>query len=876
VPSGVVQHFKDRVGELRFLREQLAHEDLRLLLICGRGGMGKTALLTKFLHDLQGDFTLRAGEALYEVDSVVYVPLRQSAACSLDTIVEAIGRTLEPDAAAELRTKWQGPASLVAKLEFLFRRTLRTWHCLIGLDNLESVLDQDNHIRAEFGDLRHFVETCLEWDHGVRLVATSRSTLVLSPALEGHLGARRVELRLDEGLPEADAVALLRELDSDGRLGIHDASEALLRTLVHRCAGIPRTLETLIGTLRQRRTWTLARLLAQEETLARLLDNPARELYESLTPDEQRVVQALAVYDRPVPAAAIRSLVPRLPVEDLLDALVRNYVVTYDRDYFSLHPLDQRYAYQQIPAAEGAAARPALHTCAAAFFRTLRKPQTAWQSIDDLEPHLQEFYHLVHAGLYDHACLLLNDINDVSYVLRWGSAAHIARLRSQLIDRLVDPHLRAENWGSLGNAYLALGDLPQARACYEQALAIAREMRDRLREGRWLGNLGTVYRTVGDLPQARACYEQALAIAREVHDRLREGIWLGYLGTVYHTVGDLPQARACYEQALALAREVHDRGWEGFWLGNLGDFNAALDDLPQARASYEQALAIAREVHDRRWEGRWLGSLGQVYHTLGDVQQACGYYEQALAIAHTVRDYLWEGRWRGHLGQVYAVVGDLPQARASYEQALAIAREVHDRRWEGYWLGHLGQVYAVVGDLPQARASYEQALAIARAMGSTEHQAQCLLGLGGVHHHLGHVSAVRRAYEEALALDVPATNALCAIQLAILCLEQGDRAGAQDGFARGIAWCQALLEKTPTLYKALYALALAQLGSGQPEAALTTYRQALEVCPAPGVVQLARQALRLLQRAAQPVAGVAEALALLEQAMRQAEGAVAP
>jgi len=388
VPSVMVQHFQGREGELRFLGEQLTSEQLRLMLISGRGGMGKTALLTKFLHDLQGDFTLRAGEAIYEVDSVVYVPLRQSEACSPDTIVEAIGRTLEPDAAAELRTKWQGPASLFEKLEFLFRRTLRTWHCLIVLDNLESVLDQDNHIRAEFGDLRHFVETCLEWDHGVRLVATSRSTLVLSTALEGHLGARRVELRLDEGLPEADAVALLRELDSDGRLGIQDASDAILHTLAHRCAGIPRTLETLIGTLRQRRTWTLARLLAHEETLARLLDNPARELYESLTPDEQLVMQALAVYDRPVPAAAIRSLLPRLPVEDLLDALVRNYVVTYDREHFSLHPLDQRYAYHQIPAAEGDDARPVLHTHAAAFFRTLRKPQTEWQSIDDLEPQL--------------------------------------------------------------------------------------------------------------------------------------------------------------------------------------------------------------------------------------------------------------------------------------------------------------------------------------------------------------------------------------------------------------------------------------------------------------------------------------------------------
>jgi hypothetical protein len=130
----------------------------------------------------------------------------------------ACHRILVPEAAVELRAKWQEKTSLSNKLEFFFRRTLSAQRCLIVLDNLEDVLDDENRIRDEFGDLRQFVETCLEWDHGARVIATSRRTPVLSPEVEGRTGARRAELRLDEGLPETEAAALLRELDTDGRL----------------------------------------------------------------------------------------------------------------------------------------------------------------------------------------------------------------------------------------------------------------------------------------------------------------------------------------------------------------------------------------------------------------------------------------------------------------------------------------------------------------------------------------------------------------------------------------------------------------------------------------------------------------------------------
>jgi len=99
-----------------------------------------------------------------------------------------------------------------------------------------------------------------------------------------------------------------------------------------------------------------------------------------------------------------------------------------------------------------------------------------------------------------------------------------------------------------------------------------------------------------------------------------------------------------------------------------------------------------------------------------------------------------------------------------------------------------------------------------------------------------------------------------------LYLEEGKAEETQDYFARGIALCRELLERTPRFYDALYHLALAQLGIGQPDNALATYRKSLEVCSAKGVVQGALQDLCLLRRTAHPVVEVEQAIRLLEEA----------
>ena len=69
-----------------------------------------------------------------------------------------------------------------------------------------------------------------------------------------------------------------------------------------------------------------------------------------------------------------------------------------------------------------------------------------------------------------------------------------------------------------------MGQTRRAIELYEQALAIAREIGDRLGEGSDLDNLGqNAYGELGEIRSALEYYELALANARDIGNRYGEG-----------------------------------------------------------------------------------------------------------------------------------------------------------------------------------------------------------------------------------------------------------------------------------------------------------------------------------------------------------------
>ena len=633
-PLDVTHTFKDRLREVQALCDHLADASVRLVSVVGRGGMGKTALVSRVLADLErGILPVPGEERELPIDGILYLSAR-STGLGLERIYADVGRMLGEPAASKLPACWADrDASLAAKVEYLLE-TMHDGLYLILLDNLEDYLIEDGDIAEE--GLRLFVERCLTQPSGARLIVTSREQVRIAAA--ALHGARSIPLRT--GLPEDQAVALLRDLDPQGMLGLRDALEGDLRRAVQLTRGIPRALEVLAGILHRDPTTSLPKLLADEGLFGeQVVEQLVAEGYRRLGEDERRIMEALAVFDRPVDDTAIIYLLhpwlPGLDVRACLRRLASGYFVSVNRvtGEYSLHPLDRDYAYRQLPDDEGPDTynRRNLELRAADFYAGIRKPESEWHSIEDLAPQLAEFKHRVHAGDYDGACRVLAPI-DADYLFRWGHYTRLLELRKKLRDRLTAPDSRATNLDRLGRAYYSLGQVERAIEFFEETLAIARETSDRRGEGYRLGNLGVAYRALGQFERAIKLQEEALTITRETNDRWREGIWLGDIGVGYRDMGDARQAIGCFEQALAIAREIGDRAGEARYLNNLGVAYRILGQVERAIKFHKQALAIAREIGYRRGESYQLLELGRALLAIGSLPEARRRCTESLAL----------------------------------------------------------------------------------------------------------------------------------------------------------------------------------------------------------------------------------------------------
>ncbi len=670
-PLDVTHTFKDRVREMQELCSHLAQGDVRLVSIVGRGGMGKTALVSHVLADLEETWFFSKNQV--SVDGILYLSAR-STGLSLERIYTDVGRMLGEPTASRLAARWaSGEIPLVAKVEYLLEM-MQDGLYLILLDNLEDHLSPDGTIADE--GLRLFVEHGLTQPGGVRLIATSREQVqVASAALRN---ARHIPLR--DGLPESEAMALLCEFDPSGELGLRDALEDDLRRAVQLTGGIPRALEIITGILQADPTISLPRLLADKSLFGeQVVESLVAAGYHRLGESERRVMETLAVFDCPIEETAIAYLLypwyPNLDVRGCLRRLANGYFVSVNRNTgaYSLHPLDREYAYGHLPNDEepNRYNQRNLELRAADFYVSIRKPKSEWKTIEDLAPQLAEFEYRVRAGDYDGAGRVL-ELIDYDHLLMWAHYVRLIEMGEKLLGRLGDLVLQEKNLESLGRAHRALGHMEQSAEFFQQAIMIARQIGDQHSEGRGLGFLGLIYRYLGLSSRAIEFYEDALVLAREVGDHQSQITWLGNLGLIQSDLGQANQAIKFYNQALVIAREIAERREEELWLGFLGLAYRDLGEIGQALDLCTKALFIAREIGDRRRESIWLSSLGIIYYGLEQIEQATGLFQESLVIVREIGSRLGESHCLLGLGKVYLADRNFVAAQQCCMEALTL------------------------------------------------------------------------------------------------------------------------------------------------------------------------------------------------------------
>ncbi len=227
------------------------------------------------------------------------------------------------------------------------------------------------------------------------------------------------------------------------------------------------------------------------------------------------------------------------------------------------------------------------------------------------------------------------------------------------------------------NIFDSRGGWADLIATHRVALEAARRVGNRAGEAWVLNNLGLALAATSDSEGLR-CLEQSLELRREIGDRVGEAQSAGNLADAYTRLGRPEEAVELFVRCGELSQEVGNRYGEGVAQTNLG---AALLDLGRPAEAVDP-LAAARARFDDMGVLDGVGyasyHLGRAYRALGQSQQALDSLQQALRSHQASGSRHRQAVTLTVLAAVQAEGGRQAEGRRSWGQAAAIFDELGD------------------------------------------------------------------------------------------------------------------------------------------------------------------------------------------------------
>jgi DNA-binding SARP family transcriptional activator len=650
---GDVADFTGREDQVKHLCDLLASGGVdadpgavRIALVAGSGGLGKTSLAVHAAHRVKGSFP----------DGQLYVDL--------------LGATPQP----------LPPGDVLAR----FLRDL-------GVDGRDIPVDEDER-SARY-------RTILAGRRILVVLDNARDAAQVRPLLPGTASCavlvttrsrmpdlastRLVDLNV---LDDDEALALFTRVVGDERAaGEPEATAELLLA----CAGLPLAIRICAARLAMRSGWTIGAMASRLRDEHRRLDEmragdmavrasfqvsfaslPAAAQSDGIAPAD--AFRLLGLWQGPsISSAAAAALfgTSKYVAEDALEALVDAHLLgSTSSDRYKFHDLLRVYSSERAVAdLSGPDRDVAVGRLLGWYMRTADAAASAvlpHRYNVPLQAGAADPLPLGFAGAENALAWYDSERVNVVAATRQASSSGLHEIAWRLPAPLFIVFNSRHNWAD-------------CITTHRIALDSARQAGNRQGEAWILNNLGDALGRIGD-SEGIGHLEQALAIRHEIGDRAGEAQAANNLADAYEHLERWDEVVDLLRRALSLTQEIGDRYGEGVALSNLG---AALLELKQT----DEAIDALRQADHVFAEVGYLDGTGYARYILGQCYLSQGHDEEALeCLRQSANSHQAAGNRNRQavtlrlLASAQARNGLAQQARESWTQAAAIFADLGD------------------------------------------------------------------------------------------------------------------------------------------------------------------------------------------------------
>jgi tetratricopeptide (TPR) repeat protein len=303
--------------------------------------------------------------------------------------------------------------------------------------------------------------------------------------------------------------------------------------------------------------------------------------------------------------------------------------------------------------------------------------------------------------------------------------------------------------------HFILSEFENSFAEGEYLLALARQARDRVREGVALVTMGRASYYAHDSKKALTYCAKAIKTAAGTDAELVLASSHYTIGAIHAVHGRFQPARENINQVLAFGQSEGIVTYQSFalylaglmhnWEGKFAEAVRSLSESVQigrkhnlpgpllqglwgkglaltaggkydkARVTLDEGLALSEKVGDEIWGYRILNSLGWLYGECGDLKRALELNRQAAVGARKREDHEIIANAELNLGDIYLAQKDLDQAQEYFEGVYRLVNDpatIERMRWRYsiHLFASLGELWLARGDPTKAREYVEHCL----------------------------------------------------------------------------------------------------------------------------------------------------------------------
>jgi DNA-binding NtrC family response regulator/tetratricopeptide (TPR) repeat protein len=793
--------------QLSALHEELTRARGGVVVLEGRRGVGKAALLAQLRRNLSGKGRLVLFGRAEQTATAPYACLSEPAAQALayleaqglaeqflDRHAAALGLLLPSLAAQTGGARSQDKTGFFEALRAFFLDLAKTAPPTLLLADVHYADDDTRDL------LRFLAAHLFDPDGPGGAPADGFSgVLMLACRSDDEVGARVIgELRVGGRFRSFDVEGLDRE-ELLTYLKDHPGLDRLLKA----SGGRPEDVDELL------------------EAVPADTDTLLLERVRALDEDSQRCLRALSVVGRPAPPDLISNVaeLPIAKVAQLLAGLVDRRLLarrlsngellfTFARAHHNetlrAHLSDEERLRLHRRIGEVLEARPAQESIdqllAYYFLRGDEPERGVPYALEASERLLVTFAYASAAELIESA-LTHADSDEQRFALL-GQLVEAERARGQLAKALEAARRMREvaRAGQLPPVLRRLGEILAGRGDFRAALEILEEALERLADAGTNGSedvlperalvlaaMSEVAYRKGDLEAAQQGARDAVSAApgAPVAFQLRAA---NTLAKVEYSREHFEQAEEFFLENLALA-EKNELDHEAMQARvNAGLARFRLGQYAEAREILERALGQARVVGDLSFEAQALLNLGVICQRESDIGRAIQYFLGALSLFSRMGKRLQLRLTTWNLANVYVAVGQFERARTYLEQSRRISEADDSDRGRAFVHFTNGDIAFDQGQFGVALSAYENARSLfsdlgdaTRVMEMTVKSAWAAVELGDLDAATGRVAEIGDV-EDTTALQRARARAIRGAVLAAV--REAESADTSEGIAQ--------------------------------------------------------------------------------------------